>query len=287
MIPPRSFVRSVYCASPGSSFATSFESIAWSSSSARGPSTSSSPMCETSKTPASVRTARCSAITPSYWTGISQPANGTSRAPGVDVLLDGAACAGAVCTGRDANGTARRAGRRRGWRSGPAAPSSTRGGHRRHVEPCPSARHVEVGASGAASSETSATRESLAARARGGGAGAPKPVAITVTRTSSCWPSSITAPKITFAFWSAALVTTSAASFTSNRPRSARAGDVEQDAGRALDRRLEQRRADGGARGLAGAVLALADADAHQRRAGVAHDRAHVGEVEVDDARAR
>ena len=26
------------------------------------------------------------------------------------------------------------------------------------------------------------------------------------------------------------------------------------------------------------------DADAHQRRAGVAHDRAHVGEVEVDDA---
>ena len=31
-------------------------------------------MCETSKTPASVRTALCSAITPSYCTGISQPA---------------------------------------------------------------------------------------------------------------------------------------------------------------------------------------------------------------------
>ena len=38
-------------------------------------------MCETSNTPQSVRTALCSAITPSYWTGISQPANGTIRAP--------------------------------------------------------------------------------------------------------------------------------------------------------------------------------------------------------------
>src|SRR4051812_18146688 len=38
-------------------------------------------MCETSKTPADSRTARCSALTDSYWTGISQPAKGTSRAP--------------------------------------------------------------------------------------------------------------------------------------------------------------------------------------------------------------
>ena len=38
-------------------------------------------MCETSKTPAEVRTATCSWRIPSYWTGISQPANGTSRAP--------------------------------------------------------------------------------------------------------------------------------------------------------------------------------------------------------------
>ena len=59
----------------------SFESIACSTSRAVGPSTSISPMWETSKTPASVRTARCSGITPSYWTGISQPANGTMRAP--------------------------------------------------------------------------------------------------------------------------------------------------------------------------------------------------------------
>src|SRR5918995_3327420 len=38
-------------------------------------------MWETSKTPQSLRTARCSGMTPSYWTGISQPAKGTRRAP--------------------------------------------------------------------------------------------------------------------------------------------------------------------------------------------------------------
>ncbi len=38
-------------------------------------------MWETSKTPALVRTARCSSMIELYWTGISQPANGTSRAP--------------------------------------------------------------------------------------------------------------------------------------------------------------------------------------------------------------
>ncbi len=39
-------------------------------------------MCETSNTPARSRTVSCSArIPPAYWTGISQPANGTSRAP--------------------------------------------------------------------------------------------------------------------------------------------------------------------------------------------------------------
>src|SRR2546421_432023 len=38
-------------------------------------------MCETSNTPACSRTARCSSRTPAYWTGISQPANGTILAP--------------------------------------------------------------------------------------------------------------------------------------------------------------------------------------------------------------
>src|ERR671910_2650633 len=38
-------------------------------------------MCETSNMPAPVRTATCSWRIPSYWTGISQPAKGTSLAP--------------------------------------------------------------------------------------------------------------------------------------------------------------------------------------------------------------
>src|SRR5450755_1842586 len=38
-------------------------------------------MCETSNTPAWRRTAMCSGRIPAYWTGISQPENGTSRAP--------------------------------------------------------------------------------------------------------------------------------------------------------------------------------------------------------------
>src|SRR5438552_6101340 len=81
MIPPELFVISVYWAWPSTSRPRSFESKDCRSSLARGPSTSSSPMCETSKTPASVRTAMCSGITPSYCTGISHPANGTIRAP--------------------------------------------------------------------------------------------------------------------------------------------------------------------------------------------------------------
>src|SRR5918997_821188 len=47
-----------------------------------------------------------------------------------------------------------------------------------------------------------------------------KPVAMTVTLTRSPYASSITAPKIRFASWWAALCTISAASFTSKRPSS-------------------------------------------------------------------
>ena len=65
------------------------------------------------------------------------------------------------------------------------------------------------------------------------------------------------------------------------------AGDVEQDAGSAVERRLEQRRGDGRVRGVGRTRVARGAADAHQRRPGVAHDRAHVGEVEVDEARHR
>ena len=81
MIPPVSFVSSVYCAPPTSTFSMSFDRSRCSAAGTFGPSNSNRPMCETSKTPQSSRTALCSGITPSYCTGISQPANGTMRAP--------------------------------------------------------------------------------------------------------------------------------------------------------------------------------------------------------------
>ena len=63
------------------------------------------------------------------------------------------------------------------------------------------------------------------------------------------------------------------------------ADDVDEHAGRALDRDVvEQRRADGHLGREARAALALGAAGAHERAAHVAHDRLHVGEVDVDDA---
>ena len=94
----------------------------------------------------------------------------------------------------------------------------------------------------------------------------------------------MTAPKMTFAFGSAALVTTSAASLTSKRPMSGRPV--------MLSRIPVAPSIDASSSGDETAVRAASAArfsprrraDAHQRRAGVAHDRAHVGEVEVDEA---
>ena len=54
---------------------------------ASGPRRGSGPCARRRRRPQSVRTARCSGITPSYCTGISQPANGTMRAPARDVAL--------------------------------------------------------------------------------------------------------------------------------------------------------------------------------------------------------
>src|SRR4051794_14766885 len=68
------------------------------------------------------------------------------------------------------------------------------------------------------------------------------------------------------------------------QPEVLAARDVEQDAGGALDGLLQQRRGDRGLGGLGGAVLPRRRADAHEGRAGVLHDRADVGEVEVDEA---
>ena len=63
-----------------------------------------------------------------------------------------------------------------------------------------------------------------------------------------------------------------------------RAGDVEQDALGAGDVDLEERAGDRHPGGLDGAVLALGAADPHESRAGVAHDRANVGEIEIDES---
>ena len=60
------------------------------------------------------------------------------------------------------------------------------------------------------------------------------------------------------------------------------AGDVEQDATRPFDRRLEQRRGDGGAGGVGGAAVANRRSDPHDGGPGVDHDHLHVGEVGVD-----
>src|SRR4051812_7167305 len=81
-MPPSSRHRTLYCAPPSGILRTSLDSRCWRNATACGPQVSISPMWLTSKTPACVRTASCSArMPPAYWTGISQPANGTSRAP--------------------------------------------------------------------------------------------------------------------------------------------------------------------------------------------------------------
>ena len=61
------------------------------------------------------------------------------------------------------------------------------------------------------------------------------------------------------------------------------AGHVEQDALGAGDGGLEQRAGHRVARRVGGTRVAVAEADAHQRRALARHDRLDVGEVEVDE----
>ena len=102
----------------------------------------------------------------------------------------------------------------------------------------------------------------------------PKPAASTVTRTLPFSVGSIDAPKMICASLSTARAIISA-------------GDVEDHAPRAFDRRLEQRRRDRFLGGIGGTVLTGAFADPHHRRAGVGHDRLDVGEIEVDQARLR
>src|SRR5450755_2218872 len=80
-IVPRSLQQQVYMAWPSAARAMSLLTSELTSSRALSPCSSSSPMCDTSNRPARSRTAWCSTEMPLYWMGISQPANGTSRAP--------------------------------------------------------------------------------------------------------------------------------------------------------------------------------------------------------------
>ena len=95
-MPPRSFVSSVYCASPGERRSRSFESTPCRKACAPAPATRAAPCARRRRRRRAVRTARCSSsITPAYCTGISQPAKGTRRPPESDVAPRTAACAAA------------------------------------------------------------------------------------------------------------------------------------------------------------------------------------------------
>ena len=106
---------------------------------------------------------------------------------------------------------------------------------------------------------------------------------MTVTRTSSPRLSSMTAPKMTLAFGSAWLGHDFGRLVDLEQADVGGAGDVEQHAGRPVEGRLEERRRHRRVRRGCRAALAARRADAHQRRACVAHDRADVREVEVHE----
>ena len=92
---------------------------------------------------------------------------------------------------------------------------------------------------------------------------ASKPVAMTVTLTSSRIRSSMTVPKMMLASGSAASLITSAASLTSNRPRSLPPVTLNRMPRAPGDVDLQQRAHDRRAGRLHGPVVAGADADAH------------------------
>ncbi len=78
---PCSVRKAEYWALPSSSAATSLHVRCCTVSNAFGPRTRISPMCDTSKRPARVRTARCSSARPEYSTGMSHPPNDTIFPP--------------------------------------------------------------------------------------------------------------------------------------------------------------------------------------------------------------
>jgi hypothetical protein len=78
---PLGIGRAEYWACPEASFATLLAVTRCRKAMAPSPSTSNCPMWETSKRPAAVRTALCSAMSPAYSTGMSHPPKGTIFAP--------------------------------------------------------------------------------------------------------------------------------------------------------------------------------------------------------------
>ena len=78
---PAGVVKAVYWTCPGASRAASLGVKCWMKARASRPWIMISPIWLTSKSPARVRTARCSAMTPLYSTGISQPKNSMILAP--------------------------------------------------------------------------------------------------------------------------------------------------------------------------------------------------------------
>src|SRR6185436_7765622 len=72
---------SVYCPWPTAILRMSLVRVWLRKAAALGPLTQISPMCEMSKMPAALRTARCSSMMLEYWTGISQPPNSMSLPP--------------------------------------------------------------------------------------------------------------------------------------------------------------------------------------------------------------
>ena len=229
---------------PRGSAATSLDSRRWSRASApAGPRVSISPMCETSNTPAAPRTATCSSRMPAYCTGISQPAKGTSRAPAASWrsyergALRGSPRRARFAADRRAMAAPKPAKRRpdvryRSRRNGGMSISSSR------------ISSDERWRSSIARAAVARRPRSLprAGRARRAAAWS-KPVAMTVTRTSS--PRSVVDDRAE----DDVRVRVGGALDDLGRlvdleqAEVAAAGDVEQDAGGALDGLLEQRRA--------------------------------------------
>ena len=112
-----------------------------------------------------------------------------------------------------------------------------------------------------------------------------KPVAMTVTLTFSPSCSSMLAPKMMFASSCACSWTRLAASWIS---RILRSGPptmlMSTPVAPSTEMSSRSGERDGHLGGEARAVLALGAAGAHERAAHAAHDRLHVGEVDVDDA---